>query len=119
MTQALAIEKVSLYELERKFGLELVNDPNFFREWQDDLPNLMIAERDRLQRVLAISANLERRSVLENTVKMARFAFVGFSRVLFASFLYGYGNGGGDFCGFGECDRPFWFAPSADRDLSL
>ena len=71
MTQALEIEKVSLYELERKFGLELVNDSNFFREWQDDLPSLTIAERDRLQPVLAISANLERRSVLENTVKMA------------------------------------------------
>ena len=71
MLQALAIEKVSLYELERKFGLELVKNHNFFREWQDDLPDLTIAERERLERVLAISANLERRSVLENTVKMA------------------------------------------------
>lgn len=71
MLQALAIEKVSLYELERKFGLELDRDPNFFREWQDDLLGLTLAERERLQRVIAISANLERRSVLENTVKMA------------------------------------------------
>ena len=71
MPQTLAIEKVSLYELERKFGLQLNRDPNFFREWQDDLPSLTIAEQERLQRVLAISANLERRSVLENTVKMA------------------------------------------------
>ena len=58
MTQALAIEKVSLYELERKFGLELDRDPNFFREWQDDLPSLTLPEYERLQRVLAISANL-------------------------------------------------------------
>ena len=71
MPQTLAIEKVSLYDLESKFGLELNRDPNFFREWQDDLPSLTIAEQERLQRVLAISANLERRSVLENTVKMA------------------------------------------------
>lgn len=33
MLQALAIKKVSLYELEGKFGLELVKNPNFFREW--------------------------------------------------------------------------------------
>jgi hypothetical protein len=65
------IEKVTLYELERKFGLQFDSDPNFFREWQDDLPTLTIAEQERLQRVQAISANLERRSVLENTVKIA------------------------------------------------
>ena len=71
MTQTLAIEKVSLYELERKLGLQLERDPNFFREWQDDLPSLTSFETERLERVIAISANLERRSVLENTVKMA------------------------------------------------
>ena len=71
MTQTLAIEKVSLYELERKLGLQLERDPNFFREWQDNLPSLTSFETERLERVIAISANLERRSVLENTVKMA------------------------------------------------
>ena len=71
MTQTLAIEKVSLYELELKLGLQLERDPNFFREWQDDLPDLTNFERERLERVIAISANLERRSVLENTVKIA------------------------------------------------
>lgn len=71
MTQTLAIEKVSLYELERKLGLQLERDPNFFREWQDDLPSLTSFEKARLERIIAISANLERRSVLENTVKMA------------------------------------------------
>lgn len=71
MPQILAIEKVSLYELERKLGLQLERDPNFFREWQDDLPTLTSFERERLERVIAISENLERRSVLENTVKMA------------------------------------------------
>jgi len=71
MTQTIAIEKVTLYELERKFGLQVAVDPRFFYEWQEDLPSLTIAERERLQRVQDISANLERRSVLENTVKMA------------------------------------------------
>jgi len=69
--QTIPIEKVTLYELERKFGLQFDADPNFFREWQEDLPTLTIAEEERLQRVEAIAANLERRSVLENTVKMA------------------------------------------------
>ncbi|WP_017324904.1 hypothetical protein [Synechococcus sp. PCC 7336] len=43
----------------------------FFREWQEDLPQLTIAERERLQRVQAAYANLERRSLLENTMKLA------------------------------------------------
>ena len=51
MTQTIAIEKVTLYELERKFGLQVAVDPRFFYEWQEDLPSLTIAERERLQRV--------------------------------------------------------------------
>jgi hypothetical protein len=71
MMRTVAIEKVTLYELERSLGLQVAEDPSFFREWQEDLPSLTIAERERLQRVQAIAANLERRSMLENTVKMA------------------------------------------------
>jgi hypothetical protein len=71
MMQTIPIEKVTLYELERNLGLQVAEDPNFFREWQEDLPSLTIAERERLQRVLASAANLEQRSMLENTVKMA------------------------------------------------
>jgi hypothetical protein len=71
MVQTLAIEKVTLYELEQTFNLCVVEDSTFFDEWQDNLPSLSIAERERLQRVQAAYANLERRSLLENTVKMA------------------------------------------------
>jgi Type I restriction enzyme R protein N terminus (HSDR_N) len=71
MVQILAIEKVTLYDLEQTFNLHLVEDSTFFYEWQEDLPSLTIAERERLQRVQASYANLERRSLLENTVKMA------------------------------------------------
>jgi hypothetical protein len=71
MVQTLAIEKITLYDLEQTFNLHLVEDSTFFYEWQEDLPSLTIAERDRLQRVQASYANLERRSLLENTVKMA------------------------------------------------
>jgi predicted type IV restriction endonuclease len=71
MIQTLAIENVTLYDLERTFNLHLVEEPTFFNEWRKDLPILTVVERERLQRVQATYANLERRSLLENTVKMA------------------------------------------------
>lgn len=71
MVQTIAIEKVTLYDLEQTFNLRSVEDHTFFREWQDDLPPLTIAERERLLRVQAAYVNLERRSLLENTVKLA------------------------------------------------
>jgi hypothetical protein len=74
MVQTIAIEKITLYDLERRFNLELVEDPTFFWEWQGDLPSLTIAEQQRLERVQAAYANLERRSLLENTVKLAVLA---------------------------------------------
>ena len=71
MKTSIAIEKLTLYDLEQMFHLHLVTDPTFFHEWQSDLPSLTIAEQERLQRVRAAYANLDRRSLLENTVKMA------------------------------------------------
>ncbi|WP_373530788.1 hypothetical protein [Nostoc sp.] len=46
MTQTLAAENVTLEQLILLYGLELVDSEEFFREWQDDLPevtNLRIA----------------------------------------------------------------------------
>lgn len=74
MVETIAIEKITLYDLERRFNLQLVEDPTFFWEWQSDLPVLTIAEQERLERVQAAYANLERRSLLENTVKLAVLA---------------------------------------------
>lgn len=71
MVQTIAADKVTLYDLERRFQLQRCEDPSFFQEWQVDLPALTEAEQQRLQRVQATVANLERRSVLENTVKLA------------------------------------------------
>jgi hypothetical protein len=71
MVQTLAAEKITLYDLEREFQLQQTEDPTFFPEWQGDLPTLTEAEQQRLLRVQAIVSNLERRSVLENTVKLA------------------------------------------------
>jgi hypothetical protein len=69
--QTIAADKITLYDLEQRFALKQTIDPSFFPEWQGDLPKLTEAEQQRLERVRAIVANLERRSVLENTVKLA------------------------------------------------
>ncbi|MBD2258488.1 restriction endonuclease subunit R [Pseudanabaena sp. FACHB-2040] len=70
MVQTVAIEQLTLYDLEQQFGLQEVED-NFFSEWQGDWPALTAVEQERLTRVEAAYANLERRSLLENTVKLA------------------------------------------------
>ncbi len=71
MVQTIAADKVTLYDLEQRFQLQQTEDLSFFSEWQGDLPELTNAEQHRLERVRAVVANLERRSVLENTVKLA------------------------------------------------
>jgi hypothetical protein len=71
MVQTLPIEQLTLYDLEQQFGLQESADRAFFSEWQGDLPALSSAELERLARVKAAYANLERRSLLENTVKLA------------------------------------------------
>ncbi|NEQ20687.1 MAG: restriction endonuclease subunit R [Microcoleus sp. SIO2G3] len=71
MTQTITADKITLYDLEQRFQLQQTEDPSFFLEWQGDLPALTEAEQQRLARVRAVVANLERRAVLENTVKLA------------------------------------------------
>ncbi len=71
MVQTIAADKITLYDLEKRFQLQQTEDQSFFLEWQENLPVLTEIEQQRLTRVEAIVANLERRSVLENTVKLA------------------------------------------------
>ena len=71
MVQTIAADKVTLYDLEHRFQLQQAEDPSFFSEWQADFLALTAAEQQRLTRVQASVANLEQRSVLENTVKLA------------------------------------------------
>jgi hypothetical protein len=71
MVQSLAIEKATIYNLEQRFKLRQAEDVSFFKEWQEPLPPLTLDEQHRLERVQAAYANLDRRSVLENTVKLA------------------------------------------------
>lgn len=74
MIQTLPANRISLYDLEKKFQLEQAQSASFFEEWQVELPPISEAEQQRLDRVQASMANLERRSVLENTVKLAVLA---------------------------------------------
>ncbi|MFB2769545.1 restriction endonuclease subunit R [Pelatocladus sp. BLCC-F211] len=71
MVQILPAREITLHELTEKFGLELVEDEQFFREWQDELPEITEQEKHRLDRVKASYSNLlQEPPLLENTVKM-------------------------------------------------
>lgn len=75
MVQTIPAKDISLSELRRIFKLQLVEDDQFFREWQDDLPEITEAEKQQLDRVKASYLNLvEYPPMLENTVKMVVLA---------------------------------------------
>lgn len=59
-----------MYDLKRKFGLQFIEDEQFFREWIDNLPQLTDFEKQQLDRVKASYFNLAKRPMLETIVKM-------------------------------------------------
>ncbi|MEB3281262.1 MAG: restriction endonuclease subunit R [Lyngbya sp.] len=71
MVKTISADKITLYELEQQFNLKRVENESFFWEWRSDLPEITEAEHQRLERVKMAFENLARRSVLENTVKLA------------------------------------------------
>jgi predicted type IV restriction endonuclease len=70
MTQIIQAEKVRLYDLEKKFHLRLLENENFFSEWQENLPELTELEKQQLDQVKASYLNLTKRPMLEDMVKM-------------------------------------------------
>lgn len=71
MVQTLTANTITLHDLTEKFALQFIEDEQFFREWQDDLPEITEAEKQRLDRVKASYSNLlQDPPLLENTVKM-------------------------------------------------
>lgn len=71
MVQTIQAEALNLYDVKTKFGLEVVEDEQFFREWSDRLPEVTELERRQLDRVKASYSNLDQhRSMLEDAVKM-------------------------------------------------
>ncbi|PZO22170.1 MAG: restriction endonuclease subunit R [Leptolyngbya foveolarum] len=74
MVQTIPATKITLYDLEQRFHLTQNPADSFFQEWQGDFPPLSELEQQRLERVQVAVDNLERRSFLENTVKLAVLA---------------------------------------------
>jgi hypothetical protein len=72
MVLTLQVQAVNLRDLIDKFGIQLVEDEGFFREWQDNLPELTDLERQLLDKVKAGYINLlNYPPLLEKVIRMA------------------------------------------------
>lgn len=70
MVQTIRAENISLYDLITRFGLQRTDDAQFFREWQDDLPQLTDLEKQALDEVKGEYLYLSERSLVEEIVKL-------------------------------------------------
>jgi Type I restriction enzyme R protein N terminus (HSDR_N) len=70
MVQLIQAKDVTLAQLSEKFGLERTEEDNFFREWQDDLPELSTLEKQSLNEVKSEYLHLSKYPLLEPIVKM-------------------------------------------------
>ncbi|MFN6517748.1 MAG: type I restriction endonuclease [Nostoc sp. CreGUA01] len=69
--QTIQARDISLYELEEKFGLQLLKNDDFFTESTENLPSLTDVEKLSLERVKSNYLNLtKRRPMSEEAVKM-------------------------------------------------
>ncbi|MBM3240301.1 hypothetical protein FJZ31_28800 [Candidatus Poribacteria bacterium] len=72
MSETVYAKDVTLYDLKTRFHLQLVEDPQFFPEWQNNLPTINDSEKQLLDKLKAGYFNLiEYPPLLENTVQMA------------------------------------------------
>jgi hypothetical protein len=84
MVQTIQAKDVTLEELKNLFGLQLVRDENFFREWQDDLPEITDFQKQQLDQIKAGYFNLlEHPPLLEKTISLSII-----SPLLFAGEFY-------------------------------
>ncbi|MBF2065345.1 MAG: restriction endonuclease subunit R [Calothrix sp. C42_A2020_038] len=74
MVEILKARDVTLAQLSEKFGLERSDDENFFREWQDDLPELNQQEKQALDEVKTEYLYLSKYPLLEPIVQMVVLA---------------------------------------------
>ena len=70
MSRASSLEKLTLRDLKEEFHLQTSGDPNFFLEWQQNLPVISDWEHQRLDRIHAIYENFNEDSVLEEKLKI-------------------------------------------------
>ena len=72
MVQTIPVSNVDLRYLSDRFGLQLVEDEQFFREWQDNLPEITDSDKQLLDKVKAGFLNLiHYPPLLEDVVRMA------------------------------------------------
>ncbi|MFH7028129.1 MAG: hypothetical protein ACHBN1_22680 [Heteroscytonema crispum UTEX LB 1556] len=81
ITNSIAAENITLEQLKDLFGLELVESDDFFTEWQDNLPELTIPEKELLNQIKAGYLNLRNYPLLlentVNTVVVSPLLFIG------------------------------------------
>ncbi|MUG93791.1 restriction endonuclease subunit R [Scytonema sp. UIC 10036] len=70
MVQIIQGKEVTLVDLVEKFNLQRSQDKQFFREWQDNLPELSEADKQTLIEVKAEYLHLSQYTILEPVVKM-------------------------------------------------
>jgi len=71
MVKTIQARDISLYELEEKFGLQLVTDSSFLTEWTENLLSLTDGEKSAIARLQSNYFNLnKRRPMSEEAVKM-------------------------------------------------
>jgi hypothetical protein len=75
MIETIQASVIQIDELELRFGLQEVEDSQFFREWQDNLPEISDIEKQMLDKVRAGYFNLLKHPpLLENPIRMAVIA---------------------------------------------
>ena len=71
MVQTIAAQDITINDLKTKFNLQHTDERLFFREWQDNLPEVSESEKQLLERIKTNFLNLiEYPPMLENAVKM-------------------------------------------------
>lgn len=71
MTQTIQANELTLSEVEDQFGLrQVLNDPKFFLEWQNSLPELTDLEKRDFGRIKTEFLYLNKYPMLEDLVKM-------------------------------------------------
>ena len=70
MVETIQAKNIKLRDLIEKFGLQRTDDAQFFREWQDNLPELTDLERQALDEVKGDYIHLSEYEILEPVVKL-------------------------------------------------
>jgi hypothetical protein len=84
MVQTIQAKDVTLRNLKVDFGLQFVDDDQFFPEWKDELPNISDIEKSSLDKVKAGYLNLvEDPPLLEKPVQIAILSPILFLADLF------------------------------------